>query len=53
MQVLPGDPVIPEDNVIGTQMVAMAMCARKRIWIVTPYFAPTEPVLRALCAAAG
>lgn len=43
----------PTRRVIGDAMTALILRARDEILLSTPYFVPTEPLLRALCIAAA
>lgn len=48
-------PSGPEDGPVNRwqlTLVEMAAAARKRLWLASPYFVPTEAVKVALCAAA-
>ncbi len=53
MQVLPGDPIDYKRNNIEGEFMALARESRERLWIETPYFAPPDPVLAEICAAAS
>jgi len=53
MQVLPGDPVDYDRNNIESEFMGIARNAKRRLWIETPYFAPTKPVLAEICAKAA
>lgn len=47
MQVVPSGPDVPEDTLYDA-LLAAAMDARDRIWIVTPYFLPDDPMIKVL-----
>lgn len=47
VQVVPSGPDVPEDTLHDAILTA-CMEARERIWIVTPYFVPDEPILKIL-----
>lgn len=47
VQVAASGPDVPDDT-MHDALVAAATEANQRIWIVTPYFVPDEPVLKAL-----
>lgn len=51
LQVLPAGPDDPGD-VFHDGMVSAIHRADRRVWIATPYFVPTEPLLQALSTAA-
>ena len=53
MQVVPGDPTEYPDNPAENMFVALARQARSRLWIETPYFIPSEPMLKAVQSAAA
>lgn len=48
MQIIPGDPVIPEENPVGIEFLTLIGCARSSIYIETPYFVPPRAILREL-----
>ena len=48
IQVAASGPDVPDD-IMHDALVCAMMDAKKRIWIVTPYFVPDEPLLKALC----
>ena len=50
LQLVPSGPDVNEDPLYDT-VLASLFNARKRIWIVTPYFIPDEMLLKALCIA--
>ncbi len=52
VQIIPSGPDAPVADAIGTQIVAAVACAFTRVWIVTPYLIPDEPLLLALRTAA-
>ncbi|MBK8718698.1 MAG: PLDc N-terminal domain-containing protein [Deltaproteobacteria bacterium] len=52
MQVIPSGPDAPNDEAIATQVVASIAIATARVWIVTPYFVPDDPLLLAIRTAA-
>ncbi len=52
VQVVPSGPDAPVAEAIGTQITASIACACARVWIVTPYFVPDEPLLSTLRTAA-
>jgi cardiolipin synthase len=52
VQIIPSGPDAPAGDAIATQVVAAASTASDRVWIVTPYFVPDEPLLMALRTAA-
>ncbi len=47
VQVVASGPDVPEDTLYDAILTA-CMEAKERIWIVTPYFVPDEPILKAL-----
>ena len=51
IQLVPSGPDVKEDPLYDT-VLASIFNARKRIWVVTPYFIPDEMLTRALCIAA-
>ncbi len=51
VQVVPSGPDIPGDPLYGSLIASLHM-ARKRIWLVTPYFVPPDAFTQALCLAA-
>jgi cardiolipin synthase len=51
VQVVASGPDVPDDPLYET-LVSLIFAARKRIWIVTPYFVPDEMLSRALNLAA-
>ncbi len=51
VQVVPSGPDVDNDPLYAA-LLAMAFEARERLWIVTPYFVPNEPLNEALCFAA-
>lgn len=51
LQLLPSGPDVEGDLLFDT-IVASFFAARRRIWIVTPYFIPDEMIVKALCIAA-
>lgn len=51
VQIVTSDPVGPWKEIMQGMVMAIS-CARKYIYIQTPYFLPTESVLMALCTAA-
>jgi len=50
VQVVPSGPDVPGDALYDTILTAL-FNAQRRIWIVTPYFVPDEPLANALCLA--
>ena len=50
VQVVPSGPDIPTDALYESLLNAL-YCAKKRIWIVTPYFVPDEHIMQALIIA--
>ncbi len=50
VQVVPSGPDVENDGYFEA-MIYMPFIARKRIWIVTPYFAPDQTILDALIVA--
>jgi len=46
-QIVPSGPDVPDDTLYEA-ILAAAMGAKERIWIVTPYFVPDEPLFKAL-----
>lgn len=48
MQVVPGNPVVPDRNPVLYQFVEMIRSARESVLIETPYLVPPEPVLELL-----
>ena len=50
IQVVPSGPDIPSDALYEALLLAL-FSARKRIWIVTPYFVPDKSLLQALIIA--
>ena len=53
MQVLPGNPVDFRRSCIQAEFMGIVRSAKERLWIVTPYFAPPEPVLAEIRAKAA
>ena len=55
MQVIPGDPVVPEMNAVLAQFVSLSRASRKTLYIETPYLVPPKIALYSLsmCAASG
>lgn len=51
LQVVASGPDVPEDTFTDAMLCAI-MDARERIWLVTPYFVPDEPLLRTLAVKA-
>ncbi len=51
IQIVTSDPVGPWKEIMQGMVMAIS-CARKYIYIQTPYFLPTDSVLMALCTAA-
>jgi cardiolipin synthase len=51
IQLVPSGPDVKEDPLYDT-VLASIFNARKRIWVVTPYFIPDEMLTKALCIAA-
>lgn len=51
IQLVPSGPDVKEDSLYDT-VLASIFNARKRIWVVTPYFIPDEMLTKALCIAA-
>ncbi len=47
VQVVASGPDVPEDALHDAMLTGM-MDARERIWVVTPYFVPDEPILKVL-----
>lgn len=47
VQLVPSGPDVPTDALADALLAAVGQ-ARKRVWIVTPYFVPDEPLTRAL-----
>lgn len=47
VQVVASGPDVPED-ILYDAILTACMESRERIWIVTPYFVPDEPILKAL-----
>lgn len=52
VQIIPSGPDAPAGDAIATQVVAAIATANDRVWLVTPYFVPDEPLLMALRIAA-
>ncbi len=52
VQVIPSGPDAPNDQAIAAQIVAAIAIATSRVWLVTPYLVPDEPLLLALRTAA-
>jgi len=50
VQVVPSGPDVPGDPLYGAILTA-AFSARRRLWIVTPYFVPDSALVQALCLA--
>jgi cardiolipin synthase len=50
LQLVPSGPDIAGDPLYDT-IITCLFTARKRIWIVTPYFIPDEMMVKALCVA--
>jgi cardiolipin synthase len=50
LQIVPAGPDVAEDP-LHDVLVHMFHAAQRRIWIVTPYFLPTEPLMGALAIA--
>jgi cardiolipin synthase A/B len=48
VQVAASGPDVPED-IMHDALVCAITEAQERIWIVTPYFVPDEPLLKSLC----
>ncbi|MFO0891675.1 MAG: cardiolipin synthase [Isosphaeraceae bacterium] len=51
VQVVASGPDVPDDPLYET-LVSMIFAARRRIWIITPYFIPDEMLIRSLNLAA-
>jgi cardiolipin synthase len=51
VQVVPSGPDVPGDPLYGT-ILSVVFMAKKRLWIVTPYFVPDHALVQALCLAA-
>lgn len=51
VQIVPSGPDVDHDPLYSL-LVALAYLARRRLWIVTPYFVPNESLSEALCLAA-
>ncbi|WP_112308719.1 phospholipase D-like domain-containing protein [Pseudogemmobacter bohemicus] len=51
LQLVPAGPDEPQD-VLHDGLVAAIYRAKKRVWIATPYFVPTDPLAQALATAA-
>jgi len=45
LQVIPSGPDLPVVSVIAAQLSAAIASATQRVWMVTPYFVPDEPLL--------
>lgn len=45
LQVIPSGPDLPVVSVIAAQLSAAIASATARVWLVTPYFVPDEPLL--------
>jgi cardiolipin synthase A/B len=45
LQVIPSGPDLPVVSVIAAQLSAAIASATERVWLVTPYFVPDEPLL--------
>jgi len=52
VQVIPSGPDVRVADAIATQIIAAIGCAYARVWIVTPYLVPDEPLLLAIRTAA-
>ncbi len=52
LQVIPSGPDVRVADSIAAQVVAAIGCAIERVWIVTPYLVPDDPLLLALRTAA-
>lgn len=52
LQVIPSGPDMRVADSIATQIIAAIGCACERVWIVTPYLVPDEPLLLAMRTAA-
>ena len=53
VQVLPGNSIDLRKNLVESEFMGLCRHSTKRLWIETPYFAPTRPVLAELCAMAA
>ncbi len=51
VQICPSGPDVPRDVLHGVLMTAFFQASR-RLWVVTPYFVPDDPLVRALVLAA-
>jgi len=51
LQLVPSGPDMPEDSLYDAVVTAL-FSARRRVWIVTPYFVPDEMLTRTICIAA-
>jgi cardiolipin synthase len=52
MQIVPSGPDAEQRAIYSLMLAAMGL-ARKRIWLVAPYFVPDESLLNALCVASA
>jgi len=52
VQVIPSGPDAPTVDAIASQIVAAIAAASQRMWMVTPYFVPDEPLMQTLRTAA-
>lgn len=48
VQVAASGPDVPDD-IMHDALVCAIMDVKERVWIVTPYFVPDEPLLKSLC----
>ena len=51
MQIVPSGPDVPEDPLFSA-LITASFAARKRIWLVSPYFVPDEALMHAWLLAA-
>jgi cardiolipin synthase len=52
VQVIPSGPDAPTVDAIAAQIIAAIAAAAERMWMVTPYFVPDEPLMQTLRTAA-
>jgi cardiolipin synthase len=50
VQIVPSGPDVPNDALYGSLLSAI-YTSQKRLWVVTPYFVPDEPLVQALVLA--
>jgi cardiolipin synthase len=50
VQVVPSGPDVPSDALYDA-ILSTAFAAKRRLWVVTPYFIPDEPLVQALALA--